>query len=482
MSEDFVKNVLKAHAEANVPPQADVWPALREQVRRGNSAYGARPSISWRPLALGGALALLLVLLAAASLLALPAPVSAEEILAKAEQVAKENTTAGLQNFYGDFVSLYRNNANVAFYEQRQETWFQAPDQYAYKITYDLESGESYTLANGTDATHAYQYRGDRNLIQVLDKDTSSLQLPGEPSTSTLQVLLFSPTSLAEMLERARQKTSPPLSPKSEPRPPYKYDAKVVGEEEVVGRRTYVIELTFVPGASVQTPESQIPEKMKMWIDKEIYAILRYEGWDGEGRVLRSGIYESFRINDSAPIDILSVMAPPDADMVLLDFVDADNESIEQEWRIVARQAPYQLFEPSTLPDGLTRGRPLYDTRRGVTSQLFTGEVKVKTANSNSEWKLRPREESERSTSLPRLAIIQGPPASIKEDMLGASTAVQAGNITGRFYTVGIDNILVFDREGTRIKLYALAAGDKSAFTSSELVSIAETMQPLAVK
>lgn len=487
MSEEFVRSVLKEHAEANVPSTADLWPALREHVRRtehrGRLSDRARSSIRWMPLLLGSALALLLFALATFSLTSQPAPVSAEEILAKVEQVAKGNSAVGLQNFYGNFISRYRNNPNAVFQEQRQETWFQAPNKYAYKLTYDLESGKQYTMTSGTDGTRTYQYIADNNILQVRDGD-SWLQLPDEPSTSTLQLLLFSPTSLADVLERVRLKT-PPVNPKSNPLPPYVYDAKLAGEDAVLGRRAYVIELTFVPGASLQSPESQIPEKMRVWVDQEMYAILRFEGWDAQGNVLRSGVYESFQINNSAPNDILSIIAPPDADMVLVDLIPADAAAIEMEWQQALQRVSYQVYAPSTLPNGLTPGRPLYDSKRGVISQMYRGDVTMKVLPSygyaNGAWKVQ-GQTSEKPVLLPRLIIIQGMPAVIKENGLGISTPVQIGNLVGRSYTIGSDHVLIFDRGGTRIKLYAQASGGESAYTSDELVKIAEVMQPMAKK
>lgn len=443
----------------------------------------------FRPVALATVAVALLVAVGLYTQLTQPRTVSAEEVLAQAQQVVKESTTAGLRNFYGNYLFRYRNGPNAPFIETRQETWFQAPDKYAYKLMTRSADGQESILSNGTDGTYSYNYIAESNQLRLSDADVS----PGDPNftgnptttttiTSTLQMLLFSPVSLADALELARRKTLPPLNPKSDPLPPYMYDVKLLADEAVLGRPTYVLEMTLAPGASLQLPDSQVPEKMNMWVDREMYAVLRIEGWDAQGRVLQSGVYESFQINQNSQVDILSLIVPPGADIFDLRF--ADEVEIDKAWQEAIERAPYQVFKPSNLPEGLTPGRPLYDTEREVVSQVYQGEVlmQVYPVYDTSEGKFRVvrpgqgQQSGVRKVTLPKLALIQGLPTSIKEEGLGANTPLQIGALTGRLYNNNGDITLIFDQGGTRMKLQSLP---RSGMTREEMVQIAEAIQAI---
>jgi outer membrane lipoprotein-sorting protein len=498
MSKEFVRSVLVVDADENVPVDANLWPAIHGQVRSTEQALPRqhqpgrlRLAFNWKPLVLSGGFVLLLVAAGMASLLTQPATVSAEEVLARAEQAVKAETI-GLQSFYGEFVSKYRNNPTEPFFESRQETWFQAPDQYAYKLTYDLQDGREYTLFNGGDGTYSYNYFSDYNQLMVREPNT----FPASPTTGTLQALLFSPANFGDALESARRKLPPVRNPKSDPRPEYMYDVKLVGSEEVAGRLSYVLEMTLVPGASVQLPDRQVPEKMKMWVDEEVYAVLRLEGWDAKGNVLQSSAYESFQVNQghsSNQSNIRSFLAAENADV--LDLRLADSKEVEQAWQDTVKRASYQLFRPEYLPGVLQPGRPLYDVERGVTSQVFQGEVLLPAARGPRIYDPTPggdvtivQRTKPRLITLAKLAVIQGPPSSISEEKLGGSTPVQIGSLTGRLYTRdGGRSILIFDLDGTRIKLQAPVqvvsnASPESLITVNQLVQIAEAMQPVKSK
>ncbi len=491
MNKQLVKEVLNEDAN-NVPVNANLWPVIRAQVRspmqvRQAQHHGWNLSLNRRPLLLSSALTLVMIALVAASLIARPTPVSAEGVLTMAEQVAKGNTTISLQSFYGNYIFRYRNSPTAPFSETRQETWFQSPNKYAYKLVTRSSDGQISTLSNGADGTYSYQYVAETNELLLREANTF-MQLPENPSTSTLQVLLFSPANLADALERARRKIPPPLNPKSDPRPPYAYEVKLLSSgEEVLGRRAYVLELTLVPGASLQLPDRQIPEKMKMWVDQDMYAVLRMEGWDAEGHILQAGVYENFEINRTAQTDILSVIAPFGAD--ILDLRIADAVELGRAWQEAIQRSSSQQFKPMWLPDELSAGRPFYDAERQVTSQVYQGGVLVQVhavhdTSTGDFTVVRPKDQqpSTKRATLPRLVIMQGSRNSIREDGLGESRPVQIGKLTGRVYSRGGATILIFDRDDTRIKLYtptyaAMVANNTDVYTSDQLVKIAEAME-----
>lgn len=492
MNKELVKQLLNDDADANVPAHANLWPAIRDRVQTSKQVGQThrqpvlwRMPLSWRPLLLSSALALVLVTLAAITWIVAPTPVSAEQVLAKAEQIAIGNTKPALQSFYGNYVSQYRNGPTQPFIQSRQETWFQAPDKYAYKYTTRSADGQESTFSNGTDGAYSYQYVPEKNELLLRDANTF-MQLPGDPSTSTLQLLLFSPANLSDALERARRKTPPPLNPKSAPRPPYAYDVKLLNDrEEVLNRPAYVLELTLVPGASLQLPDRQIPEKFKMWVDQEIYAVLRMEGWDAEGNVLQTGVYDSFEINKKTQTDILSVIAPPSA--YILDLRLANEAEVGRAWQEAIQRASYQVFKPLRLPDELSAGRPLYDAQREIISQVFQGEVLMQArpvydTSTGDFTVVRPNDQQPgRRVTVPKLVIIQGPRESISEGP-GESRPIQVGTLTGRLYSRNGAVILIIDREGIRIKLYtptygAIVANNRDVYTADQLAKIAEAMQ-----
>ncbi|HKP52670.1 MAG TPA: hypothetical protein VJ183_08450 [Chloroflexia bacterium] len=487
MSKEFVKAALREEAESNVPAQPDLWAKLskrvdataRPQARRGR----LRMSFNPRPLLLGGALALLLIALWSATLWTQPASVvSAEEIFARAAQVVAEEPGADIHSFYGVYTSRYRNDPNGRFNEDRQETWFEAPDKYAHENANIYADGLEHTWSYGTDGTFTYQYMSDLNRIHLSDLDTFYLR---DPETTTLKVRPFQPTNLNTLMERVRRKLAPARDPRSEPRPPYMYDVKLVGEERVLGRGAYVLELSLVPGASVQSPDSQVPEKMKMWVDKEIYAVLRIKGWNAEGVVLQSGAYEIFEVNRSVQFDPVALLAPPGTDIIDTRPAETRDE-LDRAWQQAALRARYTVFNTGDYPIGLKHGRPWYDARREVISQQFEGKVLAKmTAVVDASGKstpVRPATEPQ-MREVTKLIITQGPPASIEADGMGAGVAVPVGKFAGRFYSQDGANTLIFDLEGTRIKLYApRVLGVDSTYTSEELVNIAETLQVVGKK
>jgi len=404
---------------------------------------------------------------------------SAEQIVARAAQVVAEEPGADIRSFHGVYTSHYRNDPNGAFHEDRQETWFEAPNKYAHENASIYADGLELTWSYGTDGVFVYQYRSDLNRVHLSDIENFYLQ---DPATTTLKVRPFQPTNLSTLMERARRKLSPARDPRSDPRPPYMYDVQLLSDEQVLGRRVYVLELSLVPSASLQLPDSQVPEKMKMWVDKDIYAVLRIEGWNAEGVVLQSGGYESFEVNQSLKFDPVGLLAPAGIDVIDTRPV-AERVDLTRAWQQAALQARYRVFNLWDSPMGLTPGRPWYDARREVISQQYQGKVTVEVRTvvdaSGSSTPVRPATESRmKGVTVARLIITQGPPASIKADGVGAGVAVKVGKVAGRFYSQDGANTLIFDREGTRIKLYTpRVVGIDSTYTSDDLVKIAEALQ-----
>ena len=489
MSKEFVRAVLVEEAESNVPTYPDLWAKLSTKVETDNRSQSntgrLRTAFKPGPLLPVGGLALLVIALWSVSLWTQPAPVvSADEIVARAAQVVAEEPGADIRSFHGVYTSRYRHDPNGSFSEGRAETWFEAPGKYAQVSSNSYSNGQDETWTYGTDNGFTYSYAFGREYVQMSDIAFTQVQ---DSTTTTVRVRPFSPTSLQSVLEIARRKLPPALNEKSDPRPPYMYEARLSGEEQVLGRTAYVIEMTLVPGASLQLPDSQVPEKMKIWVDKALYATLRIEGWNADGVVLQSGAYESFEVNSNIQFDVLKTLAPPGTDIVDTRPVP-DAATIEEGWQVAAQSAPRTVFRPSSVPERLEPGRPFYNTRREVVTQQYQGKALAKVLGvvdaSGQSTQERPATGPEmREVVAPRLIITQGAPASINADGLGEGVAVQVGTLTARFYSQGGAHTLMFDRDGTRIKLYAPSVmGAASRYTSEELAKIAGTLQPVEKK
>jgi hypothetical protein len=78
-------------------------------------------------------------------------------------------------------------------------------------------------------------------------------------------------------------------------------DGTLAGEQEVLGRSCYVVEVpapkgTEAPGgAGGCRPSAGAYQRVRLWIDREMLMLLQAEGLDGEGRPLRRVWVKSFK-------------------------------------------------------------------------------------------------------------------------------------------------------------------------------------------
>lgn len=474
MSETFARKVVREYAEKNRPHRLDLWPAIhgrislkgqapRPQTRQHQLSSLFSPRLGMKLPALAGALALVLVTLGMAGFLTFGQPqvASAAEVLARVEQSAKGVAALDIRSFHGDYTFRSRHDANGAFFESQRETWFVTPNKYLSRGT--MRDGREWSWFGGTDGKLRYNYRSDMGQLQLYDPLPASESGDNRSMMDPLQIHLLEPSDLQTVIEGARQKT-PPVDPRSEPRPPYIYDAKLAGSDTILGRPAHVIELTMVPGASLQQTGAQIPERVKLWVDKQVYVVLRTEGWDGQGRVLESSGYTSFEINKSIDPAVFDFTPPSDA--AIVDMRLADAEALGKGWQQASRQAPFTLFtvaEPSLASLGLVPGRPIFYEARGTVSQMFQAEVVINVPSST--WRVQGgkytnpgggSQSGSRTETQPRLVVVQGSPSSISTAGLSGGKAVQIGKITGHMYKRDGLHVLIFDRDGTRIMLSEL--------------------------
>lgn len=80
------------------------------------------------------------------------------------------------------------------------------------------------------------------------------------------------------------------------------YDARLLGTEEVDGRRSYVIELEAIR-RNVAYP------RQKLWVDADRFVALRAEQYALSGRLLKTVRFEDIRDIDGHPVPIVTVVS-----------------------------------------------------------------------------------------------------------------------------------------------------------------------------
>ena len=509
MSATFVRNVLREHAQSIRPGELDLWPAIYSELSWAQRVQHHRswPQVRlprlrltpiqykglWKASVLAGVLALLVVGALSAYVLTFnpPPSVSAAEILAHADQAADSTSLPDIQSFHGIHAFSYRNSVDQPFTEIRSETWFQAPGSYLYREVTRTADGHETSWYNGTDGMTFYQYVSVLNQLQLRDLDT----LPArDPSTDTLRIRLFNPTNLDSLLDAVRRKTPLPQNERSEPRPPYVYEVKLLGSESVLGREAYILDLTFVPGSALQSPELQlqVPAHIKMWVEQQLYAVLRFEAFDEQGRLVQRGTYSSFQINGTIDPSAFSFLAGSDAEIVDMRTVTAGE--VDQAWQASAERAPFVLFAPTDLPQRVTARAPIYNAFQSTVSQVYLRDTSVVvlpsydategTVTTGKAGSVTDYNPQVRTATTQWLVLTEGSPSAISESDLGEARPVQiGGGIIARLYDRPEGKILVVDRSDTRIMLRVPASIAKvDSQTESQMIRFAESMQPLSKK
>jgi hypothetical protein len=297
MSEDFVRRVLKQHAQTNMTKQPDLWPALSRLVqplpRSPRNRLGA-------PTVLVAGLTALLVLLAiaAATLLNQPRPVSAAEIIARAKEVAKDDKTS-LQTFHGVmthwFIAYEPAGETV---EGRSEEWYQAdPYRFLQKGTFQISDGTGYESMYGSDEKYTYLAHEEDDTL-VIGKDgvleNGVLKRPIDPKHPRM----FGPYSWLDQVGSSGKG-------KGTNEQEFNYldlfDMALLGTDKIGGRDVYILELTANP-AGRGYPAVTVPiAKSKMWVDQQLFLILRTEAYDANGELTARAAFETFEVNQ--PVD-----------------------------------------------------------------------------------------------------------------------------------------------------------------------------------
>ncbi|HEV8639078.1 MAG TPA: hypothetical protein VG370_33140, partial [Chloroflexota bacterium] len=283
---------LAGRRDGRAPRAARRWPTLQfvNAARR------------WWPLAdFATAAALLVALVGVAYWISRPQPVSAQEILDKAQAAAADVSAAGVRSFALVEVMVARGPWTAASPSGEAgsvgHVWFKAPNRWRYEVTSPPGAGQgsgSVQRVTVADGETIWSYDSARNRLQIA---AGALGGPGKGGPSLHGDLDGQDArSLDGVLKQARTC----------------YDPVVAGEETVAGRRAYVVKMgaTTCPSAS----GSEMNGPRTVWVDKETFFVLKNEIRDLAGKqVTYTEEVTSIRYNVDLPDDRFTYSAPPGA-------------------------------------------------------------------------------------------------------------------------------------------------------------------------
>jgi hypothetical protein len=396
---------------------------------------------------MGLGLALVVVLALAGTLLwpAQPRLVSAEAIFAEAERVSKDRSNGGLRS--GHMVEHFRfrevdrdNNQPIdSVLEGRNETWYQAPDKVFNK-----------TNSHGSEGTFESSY------LQIGD---SHYQTMGSLPQINITTLREDTPRLFKPLDTKALYASPARFGAVE-KP---YTATLVGNEQILGRDAYVMELNVTPElleAEATGRYSLIRHKYRLWIDQQYYLVLKQQAWNKDGVLMDDNIIETLELNQPVDSALFEVRLAPGH--VVADMRPASEKDVAEGWREVSKQVKVTLYEPGEAALSYSEARkPYYVASAGAVTQALARQ--------------------HNGRDLLDAVVMQGPPSAIDESQLGSSTPMQVGSREGRLYRKAEAYQLVFDIEGTRIMLYS-SNGGANGEVESQLVKIANSLKPVGKK
>ncbi len=432
MNERLVREALDEQAGREMPATHDLWPSIRERVQshgRNQNAGPQRPRLApvLMPLLIAGVMVALLAV-GAMSWLAQPAPVGAAEILARSEQAA---SAPGVKSFHGVHSSRFRNEASEPFSESHSESWYLAPDKSRSEGRASGHNGGEETSLFLLDGNIIWLYLSEYNAVIMKDRDTT--------------IPVFGSSDLQSLTGRGWLKDW--------------YEPKLLGTDEVLGRKAYVLEFTLKP--EDQWPPNSRPSniaRMKSWIDQQAYFHLKTEGWDAEGNELYQGGYVSFQID--APLDhSIFSFAPPTGAQVL-DARVAEANELNALWKQTAQQVPFRVYRPTNWLLDTREGRPYYDVAQGALTQAF------------------PRARKDRHNGFEVQMPVITQRASPSAGLQGDGATVKVGDTTGLYAVNESTQTLTIERDGTQIVL-SLPVVHGGASMLSRMIEIAESLQPV---
>lgn len=443
MNRAFVKSVLREHARRHLPGPPDLWPAIQARivaterpqlVARPLGTQPGRGRVPWGKTLLVGGLMGSILLAVVLGVLRVPGGVteplaaSAAEVLARADAAAQPG--GPIHSTHMTLTIRSRGNFLDPFTEGQSEWWNEAPNKSRTLSTYRAADGTTPYILLGSDGTTSFLYDDtthEFNLYSISQWDMSA--------SSDLESVTKFATRIAGMNI---------------------YDAVLSGTETIGGRPAYVLDFTVKPGIQATSSTFQpFQLRKKLWIDQQTYLVLREQDWAANDTLVREMQYQHLDVNPT--LDPALFAPTPPANAIVADMRPATPADIAAGWREIAGRLTVPLFEATKYPDWMVPGRPYY-APSGVVSQTFS-------------------QAAERHSG-PSMIISQGSPgtAMLNAPDWGAGQPVQIGPLTGRIYSKRLEFILIFAREGTRIRIY-MTPNIGSA--RSQLIQAAQSLQPV---
>lgn len=377
----LAETVQQLHAldDAPVPDPAfgqQLWQELMEDGTASGQPNGLETAaVRWKPVRrprvtlgrwplAGVAAAILATLVAGIYFVALrPAPVSAEEIVRKAQEVAASPAAGGIKSFVSVEKTVSRpGNPRMNGYagltgdeEIRSETkrWYEAPNRWRIEGSGTTVDAQGKEMPNRdwrgmavSDGRDIWNYNAKANTVTVHQLDESYLGKDGSPAQSPLG-------QTAVNLQAVLQLSNPNVRP------------KLQGEETVAGRKAYVLAFpTGTPSASA--PEMNGPRTV--WVDEESYFVLKVVQISGtDGKWLETMEVTSVQYNVAVDPALFNFAPPTGAKVDDQRPKPAPTKGqFQQQMESMARQADFPVFLPSRLPGGLVPRQPRVDDMLGL--------------------------------------------------------------------------------------------------------------------
>jgi outer membrane lipoprotein-sorting protein len=374
----MLQKVVKVETALSDPPEV-----TRRKIWQQVMAHSTGKPIIARPtivpmrkvrLVMGLAAAAIVLLITGAVITSGTKPVSAAEILAKAQQVEANPTAFGLRSYYGEIAGethAYSTdtglNRGVSISKDYQ--WFQAPNRLRIEHYTDCfcvlhpkhiptpVPGSQYTLSTatpgvvfrsmtGSDGTTGWYY--DINNLFIWSDAVVRMQ-----SETVLQS-----TSLKSLLQNVGEQAE---------------SVKLVGTDSVLGRSVYVLNVTRKSAG-----ENDLPFKYEqLKVDQETYITLSTKIMDNKGNIFYSSEFTSLEINPVLDPGLFTFNPPKDAK--IHDYRTTDNEAeILRSWHQASIDASFALYKPASWPPSMKVSRAAYEDTSApwpsVRQQYYTAD------------------------------------------------------------------------------------------------------------
>ena len=207
------------------------------------------------------------------------------------------------------------------------EMWEQRPNKFRAEV---LEASESDLVGavSVTDGQQVWMYHPGEN--EVVTGDVSALSEMDDAE-------ILDPRQAIEFMDEAIQLVLDTC------------DVRLVGEEDLDGVATYVLE--FTPKEEGEEAERPLPLQgtATLWVEQERWIVLQghFEGGalgEGWARV------RSFEFNAGVPDDRFQFEIPPDAEVIDVEDVQPRHLTLDE----ARAQAEFPLLVPTELPEGTT--------------------------------------------------------------------------------------------------------------------------------